>query len=54
MINIVNQEAILEEIFLRPSNEVKADRFITEQDDAAACRGQCASGACRAVNLIAC
>lgn len=39
------QEEVLKEIKLRPSNELKLDRF--KESDAAACSGKCVAGSCR-------
>jgi len=41
-----SNDMILEEIFIKPANEIKADRF-AETTDAASCNGSCHSGACR-------
>jgi hypothetical protein len=39
--------SILEEIFIKPANTIKTDRFASTEDNAAACSGQCHSGACK-------
>ena len=39
---------LLEEIFLKPSLEVKTERFAEESQNAP-CSGTCSNGACRAI-----
>jgi hypothetical protein len=34
---------LLEEILIKPSNEIKTDRFNTEHDEAAFCSGKCST-----------
>lgn len=36
----------LAEILIKPSNEVKTDRF-SEEDTSAMCSGKCSTGTCR-------
>lgn len=52
MMNTQNNEnskdEILAEILLKPSDELKTDRFKSEAE-AAGCNGMCHSGACRGV-----
>lgn len=40
---------LLQEIFIKPANEIKADRFV-ENANAAPCSGACSGGMCRTVN----
>lgn len=40
---------LLQEIFIKPANEIKTNRFM-EDANAAPCSGTCSGGICRAVN----
>jgi len=45
----VNEQELLNEIFLKPSNEILTDRFSQGKETYAgcSCNGACASGSCK-------
>lgn len=45
--NQTNNAALLNEIFIKPSQEIKADRFNEQSaNDDLKCNGRCGSGTC--------
>lgn len=42
-------ENLLADILIKPSQEIKTNRFETEQQEAAMCSGKCSTGTCRSI-----